>query len=507
MQDNPHKIHATKIHFRTVIIGAGFSGLAMAIQLKLTGDNDFLVLEKAADVGGVWHANNYPGCACDVQSHLYSFSFAPNPNWSRMFSPQKEIQAYLRTCTERFGLPPHLRFNTGLERAIWNEVSGLWQITLNNGETITAQFLISGMGHLSRPSVPSIAGLENFRGTLFHSQDWQHDYRLEGKRVAVIGTGASSIQFVPQIQPKVARLDLYQRTPPWILPKPDRAITSTERRLFNQIPAIQQAYRDKIYWTLESRVLGFVVDPRLMATAQKHAKDHIKKHITDPELQQKLTPNYRIGCKRVLVSNDYYPALNKANVDVITFGIQQVNENSITTVDGVIREVDAIILGTGFHATDPMPRGLVFGRQGQDIVDSWQNGAEAYKATTVAGFPNLFLLAGPNTGLGHSSQIYMIESQVAYVLDALKTMSQRNIQSIDVQRQIQTQYNEDLQSRLKKAIWGVGGCQSWYLVEGGKNAVIWPNFTWKFRQQLKRFDIDAYERTSRLSHKKLEEIA
>ncbi|TXH05346.1 MAG: NAD(P)/FAD-dependent oxidoreductase [Nevskiaceae bacterium] len=482
---------------RVAIVGTGFAGLGMAIQLKQAGETDFVVLEKAGDVGGTWRDNHYPGCACDVQSHLYSFSFEPNPEWSRMFAPQPEIWAYLRKVTDKHGLRPFIRFNSEVTGAEWDEAASLWRVRTTSG-TISAQVLVSGMGGLSRAAYPDIPGIERFQGKRFHSQDWDHGYDLAGKRIAVIGTGASAIQFVPQIQKKAAHIDLYQRTPPWIMPKPDRPISDAERFLFKRFPAAQAAFRNSIYWMLESRVLGFAINPRLMKLVARVARSHIRKQIRDPELRKKVTPDYTIGCKRVLISDDYYPALAQPNVDVITTGIREITAKGVITSDGVEREVDAIIFGTGFHAVDPLPAGMIHGRDGVDIMDAWKNGAEAYKGTTVTGFPNLFLIVGPNVGLGHSSMVYMIESQIAYIMDALKTMQRQSLASVEVQPQAQADYNRGLQAKLGHAVWNVGGCKSWYIdPKSGKNVTLWPGFTWQFRRELKSFDAQAYRLDSR----------
>jgi len=478
---------------RIAIVGTGFAGLGMAIRLKQAGIEDFVILEKADEVGGTWRDNHYPGCACDVQSHLYSFSFAPNPEWSRMFSPQPEIWSYLRKCTDQYGLRPFIRFNSEVQAAQWDEKAALWRVQLAGGRTLAAQVLISGMGGLSRPAYPvGLKGLEKFKGKTFHSQDWDHDYELKGKRVAVIGTGASAIQFVPQIQKSVAQLDLYQRTPPWILPKPDRKVTAFEHKLFKALPLTQRLFRGAIYAMMETRVLGFTVNPKIMNLVKRIALRHIHHHIKDPALRARLTPDYTVGCKRVLISDDYYPALAQANVAVIGEGIREVRANSIVGQDGVERKVDAIIYGTGFHATDPMPKGVLFGRGGRDIVDAWKNGPEAYKGTTVAGFPNLFLIVGPNTGLGHNSMVYMIESQVNYVMDALRKMAAGGLRSVEVKPEVQSRFNTKIQEQLSHAVWTAGGCKSWYLHESGKNTSLWPGFTFSFRRQLRRFDLAAY---------------
>lgn len=480
-------------HHKIAIIGTGFAGLGMAIQLKKRGERDFVLFEREAGVGGTWRVNHYPGCACDVQSHLYSYSFEPNPNWSRMYAPQAEIKSYLEGCAEKYRLMPFIRLNTPITSARWDESAGLWRLEDGHGNHYSADILISGMGGLSTPAYPNIPGMDTFKGKLFHSQQWDHDYDLRGKRVAVIGTGASAIQFVPQIQPKVARLDLYQRTAPWILPKPDRSISEAEQFLFKRLPAVQQAMRGAIYTALEARVAGFTINPRLMVIAKRWALNHIRSQIRNPELRQKVTPDYTIGCKRILLSNDYYPALDHPNVDVITTGIREIRPHSVVTVDGVERQVDAIILGTGFAATDPVPHNLVFGRNGVDLAEQWKSGPEAYKGTTVTGFPNLFFIVGPNTGLGHSSMVYMIESQITYILDALKQMEKRRIKVLEVKADKQADFNRKIHSQLNESVWNTGGCMSWYRHPvSGKNTTIWPSYTWRFRQITKEFDLHAY---------------
>ncbi|RLP55310.1 MAG: NAD(P)/FAD-dependent oxidoreductase [Ketobacter sp.] len=480
-------------HHKVAIVGSGFAGLGMAIKLKQKGDDDFIVFEKESGIGGTWRVNHYPGCACDVPSHLYSFSFAPNPNWSRMFAPQPEIKKYLEHCADKYQVLPHVRLNCAVDNARWNEQRGLWQITDQNGKQYTATMLVMGAGGLSTPAYPNIPGKEKFKGKMFHSQDWDHQYSLQGKSVAVIGTGASAIQFVPELQRRAGKVSLFQRTPPWIISKPDRAMNVAERLLFKRFPAAQRLLRDSIYWSLESRVLGLAVNPRLMVLAKRWALKHIRNQISDPELRKKVTPDYTIGCKRILMSDEYYPALDQPNVDVITTGIQEITEDSVITVDGVERKVDAIIFGTGFKANDPVPKDMIFGRNGTDLVDTWVDGPEAYKGTTVSGFPNLFFLVGPNTGLGHNSIVYMIESQLAYVLDAMKYMAKNDVNWVDVAPAAQKSFNAEIQGKLSGSVWNDGGCQSWYLHPvSGKNVTLWPGFTWQFRNQTRHFDSAAY---------------
>ncbi|MCH8498425.1 MAG: NAD(P)/FAD-dependent oxidoreductase [Marinobacter sp.] len=502
-----------------VIIGTGFSGLGMGIKLKEAGYDDFVILEQSDDVGGTWHENHYPGCACDVQSALYSFSFEQNPNWSRMFAQQHEIKAYLKHCAEKYGLTQHIRLNTHVAGARYNEKANSWTVetcdapalwnymqtkgvkpgdTLNRKDkdlpafaTLKAQIVVSGMGGLSTAAYPDIKGIETFTGKSFHSQDWDHQYDLKGKRVAVIGTGASAIQFVPEVAKDAAQLDLYQRTPPWIMPKPDREISALEKAMFRRVPATLNALRNAIYWGLEARVLGFVLNPRVLKIGELQAQRHIRSQIKDPILRKKVTPDFHFGCKRVLISNNYYPALDQSHVDVLTNGIREVRGNVIVDSNGVEREVDCIIYGTGFKAQDPIPHGMIFGRGGKDLLDAWKEGAEAYKGTTIAGYPNFFMLMGPNTGLGHSSMVYMIESQVQYVLDAIKQMKQEGWDSVEVKPDVQSRYNASLQAKLGDSVWQTG-CKSWYVNENGRNTTLWPGFTWQFRQQTRHFDAAQY---------------
>lgn len=484
---------AAAAHTRIAIIGTGFSGLGMAIKLKESQEHDFRIFEKEGGIGGTWRVNHYPGCACDVQSHLYSFSFEQNPEWTRMFAPQKEIRGYLEHCADKYGLHPHIHLNTGLAQATWDEDEQIWRLKDEHGKRYTADVVISGMGGLSIPSYPNIQGVERFKGKAFHSQDWDHDYDLKGKRVAVIGTGASAIQFVPEIQKEAGQVYLHQRSAPWIMPKPDRAITERERNLFRRLPLAQDLQRKAIYWMLESRVLPMVISPKVLKVAKLMAKRHIRSQISDPALREKVTPDYEIGCKRILLSNNYYPALDQPNVDVVTDGIREITETGIVTEDGTHREVDAIIYGTGFKAGDPVPHGLVSGRNGQDLQQLWRDGPEAYKGSCVAGFPNFFMIMGPNTGLGHNSMVYMIESQIQYALDAINTMKQDNIATVEVDEKAQMQYNKRLQGKLGGSIWNDGGCTSWYLhPKTGKNVALWPGFTFLFRQQTRQFDRQAF---------------
>jgi cation diffusion facilitator CzcD-associated flavoprotein CzcO len=478
-------------HVHIAILGTGFSGLGMAIRLKQQGQNDFVVMEKAADIGGTWRDNTYPGCACDIPSHLYSFSFALNPNWSRAYSSQHEIWLYLRHCARRFGILPHIQWNSELLNASWSENDQCWHLTTKQGPLL-ADILILGNGPLSEPSLPSIAGIERFEGTLFHSAQWRHDYDLTDKRVAVIGTGASAIQFVPLIQPQVKHLSLFLRTPPWIVPRLDRPIPAWQRTLFRILPITQRLMRIRIYLRQELVAIGLVYRPKGLEDASEIAQKHLLRQVPDPVLRAKLTPQYIMGCKRILLSDDFYPALTQSNVDVLSERIREVRANSIVTEDGREHEIDTIICATGFHVTDSQLPQRVHGRGGQSLADTWQAGSHAYLGATVSGFPNLFLLIGPNTGLGHNSMVYMIESQIPYILDCLRTMKRKNLQVVEVRTEIEQAFNTEVQRRMQSTVW-TSGCTSWYLDARGRNTTLWPGFTFEFRRRTRRFDPQHYD--------------
>lgn len=483
----------SKADVDVAIIGSGFAGLGMAIRLKKAGRDDFVIWEKESEVGGTWHVNHYPGCACDVQSHLYSFSFEPNPGWSRTYSPQREIWRYLDHCVEKYQLRQHIRFGTEMQQAHFDDASGLWALHDADGRVTTARVLISAMGGLSRPRIPDFPGLDSFQGMSFHSQQWNHAYDLRGKRVAVIGTGASAIQFVPKIAQQLERLDLYQRTPPWIMPKPDYPVSERIQNWFRKMPALQAAYRNALYWYLEVRAAGFTGGPAIMKLIQPQAMRHLKKQVPDPALRAKLTPDYILGCKRVLLSNDYYPALTRDNVHLHTGGVKAFTPTGVVDQDGRVREVDAVILGTGFAATEPLPAGVLTGRHGLDLTEAWASrGPEAYKGCTVPGFPNLFMLAGPNTGLGHTSMVFMLESQMQYVMNALERMDAAGVHAVEIKAEACRRFNERLQSRMARTVWSRGGCNSWYVDDQGRNVTLWPYFTWQFRLATRRFDMQNY---------------
>lgn len=477
-------------HTRVAIIGSGFSGLGAAIRLRQRGEEDFVIFERAEDVGGTWRDNSYPGCACDVQSHLYSFSFAPNPDWTRSYSPQPEIWEYLRRCARDFGVLPHVRFRHEVREAAWDEGAQLWRVETSQGP-YTASVLVMASGALSEPRVPALPGIESFKGRTFHSARWDHSYDLKGRRVAVIGTGASAVQFIPEIQPLVERLHVFQRTPPWVMPRTDRAFSARERRAFRRFPALQRAERAAIYAFRELFVFGFR-HLRMSRLIRRVALRHLERAVPDPALRERLTPRYEIGCKRILVSNDYLPALTRPNVELLTEAVAEVRENSVVGADGAERHVDTIIYGTGFRVTDQPLAGHVRGRGGVTLEAAWEGSPRAHLGTTVNGFPNLFILLGPNTGLGHTSVVYMIEAQIEFFVNALGYMARSGAATIEPRPEAQDAYVREVDRRMRGTVWTSGRCASWYLDRTGRNSTIWPDFTWRFRRRVARLDPAEY---------------
>lgn len=477
--------------YEVAIIGAGFSGIGLAIKLKNEGICDFVILEKANEVGGTWRENTYPGAACDVKSHLYSFSFEPNSNWSRVFSQQKEILDYLIACTNRSDLRSQIRFGWVVQKMVFDEHRQCWCVHGANGAIIEARHLVLATGPLHIPNWPGIKGLQQFGGEKFHSSQWNHDYSLNGKRIAVIGTGASAIQFVPEIQPLAKQLFLFQRTAPWVIPKPDGMISGWKKKLYEQIPLVRRVYRNSIYWMNEIQVLGFTSQRFWLRLAEKLVINHLRRHIKDEALLSKVTPKYAMGCKRILLSNNYYPALQQPNVEVVTNAIKEITAHSIVTEDGTDIPVDVIICGTGFHVTDSFQFADISGRGGRSLTDVWQNGAEAYLGTMVHGFPNLFFMIGPNTGLGHNSMVYMIESQIALILDCIRKLRMKQSSTIEVRMEIQEAFNRDLDKKAVGTVWN-SGCVSWYLNEHGRSAAIWPDFTFRYKKLTKNANESDY---------------
>jgi cation diffusion facilitator CzcD-associated flavoprotein CzcO len=470
-----------------LIVGSGFSGLCLALQLQRAGRRWHLV-EQAPRLGGTWRDNHYPGAACDIPSNLYSLSFMPNADWTRRYPPQAEIEAYMNRCADAGGVRAGLQFDARVTGASWDEASACWRVCLAGGETIRCRTLALATGGLSRPQMPRIEGLETFAGEVFHSARWRHDVALSGKRVGVIGTGASGIQIVPAIAPECASLTLFQRTPAWIIPRQDRPIDTATRSAYRSRPWRQGLSRGLTYARLESRAFAFTRAPGLLRFAQRSVLKHLAARVRDPDLRRRLTPDYTLGCKRILLSDDFYPALQRPNVNLVDQGVVRVTAAGVVTADGRAFPLDVLVAATGFQVADAGAPFEVIGRQGADLDRVWADGAQAYLGTTVSGFPNLFMMTGPNTGLGHNSMVYVIESQVRFVLAALQALERRGATAFEVRPAVQAGFNLALQQRLAGSVWNTGGCRSWYLSADGKNRTLWPDFTFVLRRRLSRFD-------------------
>ncbi|MBX5487371.1 MAG: NAD(P)/FAD-dependent oxidoreductase [Mycolicibacterium hassiacum] len=491
-QPDPDQSHTGPVHTRALIIGTGFSGLGMGIALQRRGV-EFLILEKADDIGGTWRDNTYPGCACDIPSHMYSFSFEPKADWTHMWSYQPEILEYMQGVTNKYGLRRYIRFGSHVDRAYWDDTEMRWHVFTTDGREFVAQFLISGIGGLHIPLIPDFEGIDEYQGRLFHSAQWDHSVDLTGKRVAVIGTGASAIQIVPAIIEDVAALHLYQRTPAWVMPRPNNPIPPWLRTVFSYVPGTRWAMRAAIYWAHE--VVGFAMtkQPRLLKIGELLGKWNIRRWVKDPELRRKLTPSYRAGCKRILNSNTYYRAVADPKTEVITDGIARFTRTGIVAGDGTERDVDVVVCATGFHVTDAFSYLDIKGRAGEDLVDRWnREGISALRGITVTGMPNLFFLLGPNTALGHNSVVFMIESQIRYVAQAIAAVDRMGAQALEPTKAAQDAYNEKLQRELAGTVWNTGGCRSWYLDEHGVNRTLWSGMTWQYWLATRRFDPSEY---------------
>jgi cation diffusion facilitator CzcD-associated flavoprotein CzcO len=447
------------------------------------------VLERAGDVGGTWRENIYPGCQCDVPSNLYSYSFDPRADWNRTFSPQPDIWEYLRGCVKRHGLEAHLRLNTPVTALTWDEDRDRWQLDTPDGG-LTADFVIAATGALSSPALPKLDGLEAFTGKAFHSARWDPSCELDGARVAVVGTGASAIQIIPEVQRRARELHVYQRTAAWILPHPDRAVSGLERALYRTLPAVQRWVRTAIYWGRELFVVG-LRHPSLLGPLEHVANRHRERQVADPAMRAALQPRYRLGCKRVLLSNAYYPALGAANVTLVNSGAQAVTATGIVDGDGVERAVDVIVFATGFAVTDSPGTRRIRGRGGRTLAATWNGSPHAYNGTTIAGFPNFAMLLGPHTGLGHSSVLVMIEAQINYVVALLALAEREGIATLEPRAEAQAAFVASVRARARGTVWQTGGCESWYLDAAG-NTVLWPDFSWQFVRRLRRVELSDY---------------
>ena len=496
--------NSADISVDVLIVGAGFSGICMGIKLLEAGMKKFLIIEKSDDLGGTWYENRYPGCACDVPAHLYSFSFERNPGWTRMFAGQQEIWQYLKSCVRRNGLSPHIRLGTRFCEAAWDEAASHWRITASsvprdNGNlskrmNLCARVLVSGMGALHVPHCPEIPGIERFSGPSFHSATWRSDVDLSGKSVAVIGTGASAIQFIPHIAPSAGKLYIFQRTAPWIVPRLDFGFSEKARARFRRIPAPTWAFRKFLFFALEWRVFSFLGDRVVRAHMEKIARNHLENGVADPKLRAALTPRYHIGCKRILLSDDFYPVFRRSNVELVTEKIAEVRERSVVTQDGTERPVDVLIYGTGFHVTEQFIGMKLFGRGGVEIHDAWRNGLTAYLGVTVSGFPNFFILLGPNTGLGHNSVVLMIEAQVDYIIKCLKLMRDRKIAAMEVRAESQQHFAETLRDHMARTVWQSGGCRSWYQdAQTGQNTTLWPGSVIQYFRAMRSVATSEYD--------------
>ena len=470
------------------IVGAGFGGVGMGIRLRQSGCEQFTIFERGDSVGGVWRANTYPGAACDVPSHLYSFSFAPGHNWSSRYAPQREILRYLEDCKREYVLEPHLRLGTEIVSASFDSETGRWTLETDSGESHEFDVLVTACGQLTRPAIPSIPGLDEFEGHAFHSAEWDHDHDLRGRKVAVIGTGASAIQFVPAIAPEVERLTIYQRSAPWILPKSDRHYPEWERRLFKRFPARVAASRVSLFAFFESATYAFTGKYWVMRPFRAIADRERSVQLADPELRAKATPDYDMGCKRILFTSDWYPTLTRPNVELVAGRVERVTPGGVVGPDGVEREADTIIWGTGFHSHNFVAPMDVHGLDGRELNAVWRETPEAYLGTTVSGFPNMFVMYGPNTNHGSGSVPFTLESQFNYVLDGMRRLRERDLRWIDLRPEVQADWHREIAERSKPSVWISGGCDSWYLNESGENTNNWPGPWIEFRRRTRQIN-------------------
>ena len=486
-------------HHKVAIIGTGFAGLCMAIRLKQQGEEDFVLYEKAETLGGTWRDNTYPGCGCDVPSHLYSLSFERNPNWSTKFASQNEILQYLYRLTKKYRVEQKIKFCTEITAMVWDATSSRWHLTTAAGKRLTATVVISAMGGLHVPSTANISGHKDFSGSSFHSSQWRHDVELKDKRVAVIGTGASAIQFIPEISSRVAALTVFQRTPPWILPRNNRNTSTFERMVMHWLPGFQQACRLRHYLSAEVVALGLTVKPKLMGRGQKRSNNFLCNEVHDENLRKKLAPQYTMGCNRILLSDDFYATLNQTNVTLVNDPIKEITRDGLCDATNNHWPADVIIFATGFKPFNPTHTIHIQGRGGRVLAEEWTDKPVAFKGVCVAGYPNFFMLMGPNTGLGHNSVLLMIETQVKYILQCLKWLAPHRgrplMDAIEVREDVQKTYNDRLQQRFDKSVWRSDGsvyqlpCKSWYKTKDDKVFALWPSFVSSYRWAMRRADI------------------
>lgn len=457
-----------------IVIGAGMSGICMGIKLLDREIDNFLIIEKSPEVGGTWYDNSYPGACCDVASVLYSYSFEPNPDWSRKFSPHDEIQAYFTHCVDKYDLGVRMRLGTAVESARYDDAEGSWTLQLEGGEQLRCRCLVSGLGQLNRPNIPDFPGAESFAGEAFHSARWRHDIDLAGKRVAVIGSAASALQFIPPLAKQVEQLTVYQRSANYVVARKDHAYSAADKIRFNRFPMLQKLHRLRVYLRNET-----ILYPLMRAKSwvrslfTRGSAGYLEAHVSDSELRRKLTPDYPAGCKRVLISDNFYQAFTRPNVELVTSPITSISPRGVVSEDGIDREVDVIVYGTGFNSTEFLAGIDIFGREERSLADAWAQGAEAYRGVSVSGFPNFFMLYGPNTNLGTNSIIFMVERQANYVVRCVDKILSHHLKSLDVSETVMRAYNDRMQGELAKTVW-VASCDSWYKNEAGKVVNNWP---------------------------------
>nr|CTQ97577.1 Cyclohexanone monooxygenase (EC 1.14.13.22) [Kibdelosporangium sp. MJ126-NF4] len=478
-------------HTEVLIIGAGFSGLGTAIRLTQAGVTDFVICERASDVGGTWRDNTYPGAACDIPSLVYSYSFVPKPDWSRAYSGGEEILSYIRHMADQFGLRERIRFNTAVTGLTYDDDTGTWTASTQDGQTFTARAVVSAVGALTDASYPDIDGIDTYRGHRMLSSAWDHGYDFTGKHVAVVGTGASAVQIIPELVRTAANVKVFQRTPGWVLPKANPRHPGWLTSLFRRVPGAQAALRQALFYGHEAMALGVVWDSAATSALQTIARLYLRQSVADPWLRRRLTPDYRMGCKRILITSDYYPALQADNCKLITWPIYAISPNGIRTAEGIEHEVDCIVFATGFdvyNAGTPFP---ITGSGGRLLGDEWMTGAQAYKSVAVAGYPNLFFTVGPNSGPGHNSLLVYSEAQIDYIVKAITFIRRDRLRSLDVRKDVQEEFNRELQRRLARTTWN-SGCHSWYLTSEGFNAAMYPGFATQYTRGLATFDPSDY---------------
>lgn len=478
---------------KIIIVGSGFAGIGLAIKLKEAGQNDFIILERADDVGGTWRDNRYPGSQCDVPSHLYSYSWRTKADWSRVFAPAPEIWEYIRECAREAGVLPHIRFDHEMLSAHWDTTTSEWVVETNHG-TLRSKLFVSCMGHLADEKLPDIPGIESFSGEFFHSSSWNHELELKGKRIGVVGTGASAIQIIPQMQKLASELVVFMRSAPYLIPRPDREYTDAEKRQFARDPELIAQTRADFFWGMENNYAQRRRVPKFIDEGRAMSLQFLADSISDPELLEKLTPKYELGCKRVLISNEFYPTFHQENVTLEASALASIHGNVAVSADGNEYELDVLIFATGFEAVEPPFAQRISGKDGVLMSKQWEQGMQAFASTTIHNFPNLLMMNGPNTGLGHNSVVYIVESQIEYIVGAVQYMDDHGIEVIEPKVSAEEEYVAAIGDRADGTIWLTGGCSNWYVdYRTNRLTVTWPDYAFAFRDANGRFDPAAYD--------------